>query len=413
MIEPIKNKLLQIRRAWGLEISFLAAGEMLIQVVAVRLRNGQIIKEKEVHSVDCIANLEKVIPIGAPLAVTISGKGVLHKKIPPGEGTDKVFETILPNGNPGDFYMQISPYEHFSSACLIRRSQLDGVVDQLLHKRYKVLGLSLGVADLRYLLPYLNPDGDTGEIRTNHFLVRLDGQKMVTDIGPAAFPVGETRPVLEYSIGNQYVYSRGLIAFGSALGLLAGSAYGDEGILQDKVIGQGTEYCYFRYFGAACWSLLGGLFVALLISFLFYSHYARLNEEVSARLLLSGTQAQRTKQLESGLATREKFVRRYGWDHPSRISLYADRIAGLVPEEAVLTILKIDPVTTGWGGDNGWMNFQQDTIQVSGTCDDPTELNRFVNNLRNIHDFQQISIKSYSYKKELQTGIFFMEIITL
>jgi hypothetical protein len=63
--------------------------------------------------------------------------------------------------------------------------------------------------------------------------------------------------------------------------------------------------------------------------------------------------------------------------------------------------------------EDGLLNFQQDTIQITGTCGDPAELNRFVNNLRNIRDFRDISIKSYLYKKENQDGVFSMEIITM
>lgn len=413
MIEQIKNRILQIRRAYGLEVSFLPGDELAIQLVTVRLEKSKVIKESERHSIATVADLAKLIPSGAAVAVTVNGKGVVHKKISAEDGTNKIFEKALPNANPVDFYVEIGYYELNRSVFIVRRTQLDSIVEQLLRGKYKVLALSLGVADLRYLMPFLNLDSGSGEIKTNHFMVQSDPQRRITDIAASAFPAGEVRPRIEYSIGNQYVFSTGLMAFASAMGLLTGSAYSGEGISNDRVAGERMEYRYSRYFRAASWSLLGGVVTLLLISFLLYNHYAGRNEEDAATQLQLESQQQKAKQLEDGLVSKEKFISRFGWDHSSRLSLYADRIAALAPEEAVLTSMKINPVNTAAFSDNGLISFQQDTIEVTGTCDDPAELNRFVNNLRNIRDFRDISVKSYMYKKEIQSGIFFMEIITI
>ena len=413
MFKEIKNKILQIKKAYGLELSFLAGEEMLIQAVVIKLQKNKIIKEREVHSMVAFSELNKVIPAGSPVAITVSGKGVLHKKIPAGTSGDHVFETALPNGNPGDFYMEISQYEHFSSVYIIRRAVLDKIVNELIRHRCRVLSVALGATDLQYLLPYFNFDEDSGEIKSNHFLLRVDQQKKILDIEPSPFPAGEARPTLEYSVGDQYVFSRGIMAFGSAVGLLAGSAFGGGGIDNEDIGREREEYRYFRYFKVASLSFLAGIFGILLINFLLYSHYAGMNEQQYANQVLTQSQEKRAQQLESDLLSKEKFINGYGWDHPARISFYADRIAALVPDDAMLTGMKINPVNTGMMSEDGLMNFQQDTIQITGTCGDPAELNRFVNNLRNIQDFRDISIKSYLYKKENQDGVFSMEIITM
>lgn len=78
----------------------------------------------------------------------------------------------------------------------------------------------------------------------------------------------------------------------------------------------------------------------------------------------------------------------------------------------MLTDLWLNPVSAPLLGEGQNVDFKKDTIQVSGTCDDPTELNQFTNNLRNIQRFKEVSVRSYNYKKELGSGAFFMEIIT-
>jgi Tfp pilus assembly protein PilN len=158
--------------------------------------------------------------------------------------------------------------------------------------------------------------------------------------------------------------------------------------------------------------MLSFIFAILMINFLLYMHYSASNAEHAASLLLTQDEQKKTAKLESEVQAKEGFLNRYGWDRPSRISFYADRIAALVPDDAMLTALRINPLITSLLGGDGLPRFQQDTIQLSGTCDDPAELNRFANNLRNISDFREINIKSYLYKKETQQGLFSMEIIT-
>ena len=433
MFEAIKNKILEVRRACGVEVSLLNGGDLAIQAVLVKLQKHVVVKEKEVHSLGSAEALGKHVSAGTPLAVVLNGKGILHKKIPLEALIGNVFETVLPNGNPADFYMEICPYEGWASVYLVRRAVLDKVVDELARCNLRVLSVSMGVTVLQNLMPYLNLEKDMDQIRTNHFLLRIDPARRVMDIESLAYPVEEARPTLEYSIGNHYVFSRGIMAFGAAMGLFAGAGvfdgadggsapaggsggYGGAaggGIINDTIRSAREDYTYFNYFRAATWSFLGFVFAVLLINFFIYNHYFSSNEQYSASQALTQAEEKRAGKLELVIGSKERWISRYGWDRSSRLSLYADRIAALVPDDATLTVLKINPVHAGFASDNNPLSFQQDTIQLTGTCEDPAELNRFANNLRNIRSFRQIDIKSYLYKKETQNGVFSMEIITL
>ena len=139
----------------------------------------------------------------------------------------------------------------------------------------------------------------------------------------------------------------------------------------------------------------------------------RINSEQQMTTMLSRSTARQEAEQETAVLAKVKWMSVNGWDQPSRMSLYADRIAALVPDDAALTTMKINPVNSNFMGGDGVLRFQRDTIEITGTCGDPVELNRFVNNLRNIRYFRDISIRSYSYKKEIGEGSFSMEIISL
>ena len=173
-----------------------------------------------------------------------------------------------------------------------------------------------------------------------------------------------------------------------------------------------TNFTYSRYYTTGLWSLLIFLFTLLFVNFLVYEHYFSLNKDREDHRQVSLEQEKKMQKQLTYLQSREDFIRKQGWDQSSRLSLYADRIAGLVPSGTVLTDLWINPVNSTLLGDAGTVSFKKDTLQLTGTCDDPTELNQFTNNLKNVQQFKEVTVRSYNYKKELGSGIFFMEIIT-
>jgi hypothetical protein len=406
----INQRLLRIRKAYGLEISFLGGDEMTIQAVVLRLEKRRIVKEKEVHGLSSFRELSGVIPAGSPVAITINGKGTLFKTLPVETISAAVFEAVLPNGNPGEFYVQVGRYQNTLAVQIIRKAVVQNVMEELSQAGYKTLRVAVGMSDLQFLLPYFNFDGKSEEIRTNHFLVRTNAQKAITGIEPAPFPAREVRPSTEYNIGDQYVYGGGVIAFGSAVGLLAGGA---SEITEERIEAEREEYRYTRYFKAAFRGFIGALFLVLSINFVLFSHYARINSEQQMMAMVSLSTAKQEAERESAVQAKVKWMNLNGWDQPSRMSLYADRIAALVPDDAALTTMRINPITSNFMGSDGVLKFQRDTIEITGTCGDPVGLNRFVNNLRNIRYFRDISIRSYSYKKEIGEGSFSMEIISL
>jgi hypothetical protein len=441
MLRTINQRLLRIRKAYGLEISFLGGEEMTIQAVVLRLDKSRIVKEKEVHGLTSFRELSGVIPAGSPVAITINGKGTLFKTLPVETVSADVFEAVLPNGNPGEFYVQIARYQNTLAVQIVRKVVVQDVLEKISQAGYQPLRVAVGVSDLQFLLPYFNLDGKSGEIRTNHFIVRTNEQKSITDIEPAPFPGREVRPSTEYNIGDQYVYGGGVTAFGSAIGLLAGRVFegsgsgsggsrgaewegaegsgsegwGSEGseITNEQLVGEREEFRFLRYFKAAFRGFIGALFLVLLINFVLFSHYARINSEQQMMAMVSLSTAKQEAERETAVQAKVKWMNLNGWDQPSRMSLYADRIAALVPEDAALTTMKINPVSSNFFGSDAVLKFQRDTIEITGTCGDPVELNRFVNNLRNIRYFREISIRSYSYKKEIGEGSFSMEIISL
>jgi Tfp pilus assembly protein PilN len=411
MWQKIRQKILRIQRATGLEISPIGDDGLVVSAVVLRLEKNKIVKEKEIHFLSSSEELAKKIPLDCPVAVTVTGRGVLYKQPAPGVSEEDLFGSVLPNANPNEFHMEPIRLGSFFSVSIARKELLNKILGQLKEQKLRVLSISPGPAGLARLLPFLNV-GKQPVLKSNHYTIHIDAERLVTEIVSTPFDKDEDHRRVEYSIGDQYVYAPGLLAFAAALELLAEGAEIGAGMDNAMIRQEREEYRYFKYFRTALVGLLSFVFLILLVNFFIYNHYFSKNAQQQASMMQIQEEQKREEKLRSTIAIKEKFIHDFGWDHPSRLSFYADRIAGLVPESTTLTDMKLFPVNTGFLGDNSLLTFKRDTIQIAGTCDDPTELNRFVNNLRSIPDFRLVTIKNYLYRKQTQNGSFLMEIIT-
>jgi len=411
MFQKISDKFLKIEECTGVELAFLSGGELLISGVVLRLEKNKIVKKKEFHFLSSYEDLVQKAGVKAPLAITINGRGVLQKKMEARDLTDRPVEAMLPNANPNDFYHSVTPIGELATVAVIRKETLDKIIADLQQKGFRVLSAAIGITDLPNLLPFFSFDQRTF-LSTPFYSLVFDEQQQLEDIEFATGVTPTEYDKVEYNIGDQYVYSTALTGFASATGLLAsgpdtGAAFSQTAIQQEK-----ENYKYFRYYKAGLWAMLAGLFTILLVNFFIYNHYFSLNKDREGMRQLSQEQEDKLKKQSAALRQKEDFLSQSGWEASSRLSYFADRIAGLVPSGTLLTDMQINPVNNGLLGDDKGIRFRRDTIQVTGTCDDPTELNQFTNNLKNIQDFKTVSIRNYAYKKEIRSGTFFMEIIT-
>lgn len=411
MFGKIRDRILKIEECTGVELSFLPGGELLISGVVLRLEKNKIVKKKEFHFLPSYEELARKTGTRAPLALTVSGRGVLQKKMPAGELTGKPVEAMLPNANPNDFYHTVTVLGELATVAVIRKEVLDKVITDLQAAGFRVLSAAIGLSDIQNLLPFFTPEHRTA-LTTPFYSLRLDPQRKVTDIDFLSGVTPKEYEKQEYNIGDQYVYSASLTGFASAMGLLAGGLEAGTAFSQPVLEQEKENYKYFRYYKAGLWAMLAGLFSILLINFFIYNHYFSLNKDREGQLQISQEQAERLKKQSASLRSKEDFLQRSGWESPSRLSYFADRIAGLVPSGTLLTDMQINPLNSTLLGDDKGARFQLDTIRIAGTCDDPTELNQFTNNLKNIQDFKEVGIRNYAYKKEIKSGVFLMEIIT-
>jgi hypothetical protein len=409
MLKSVKQKILQLKEIVGIEITLLPEDEIVISGVSVKLAKNEVVKQNEFQFLHSYDNLHEKVSTKTPVVVIINGKGILQKKIEINSATSISVENILPNANPNQFYIQETTFEKFGSVAVARKDLVNNIINHLKAKGYKVLSVSLGISDVKYLLPYLNLDREE-PLRSNTFEIFFDQEKKIREVSVAQFDKADIARN-EYSIGNHYVSAASVLAFGACLGMFARGLFINSGLEVDSLIEERSEFVYFKYFDVAKWSALLILFFTLFINFFVYSHYFYKNNSLQSQIEIAKNQAEQDEKLQVNLDSKETFLHMLGWDRSSKLSFFADRIAGMVPDGIVLTDMKLNPLNGRYYDDN-LLSFMHDTIEITGTCFDPGELTIFGNNLKNVSALRQVNINNYKFSKEDNYGVFSMGIIT-
>lgn len=156
MTNRLNEMLLKIGKCMGLEIVILPGDELLFSGVVLRLENNKVRKEKEFHFLTTYDALIRKYGNRLPVAVTVTGKGILQKKLSPAQLNEgHPLQTVLPNANPNDLYVSVTRLETIGSIAVARKEVVDKLLQDLKGHGLHVLSLSIGMEDLLNVIPFV------------------------------------------------------------------------------------------------------------------------------------------------------------------------------------------------------------------------------------------------------------------
>jgi hypothetical protein len=409
MWQNLEQKIVQVEKITGIEVIFLPDNRYTINCITISNKKNKITREQEATGITQVNELVKKADTKTPLSIVFNGKGILVKKMPGSQSVDNAVIAVLPNANPADFYFETHSYGDFSVAAIARKEVIDSFIQSLKKEGFTILQASLGFNTATYILPFIYPDAQA-PVLTTLFSLQVNAQKKI--IGYEPIEENDLLRTTEYSIGNLYLRPPLMLAFSAAVHVLTDSLK-NAPVLSSAILNhERTEFRYQKLFKAAGMALLAAIFLILLVNFLIYNHYFNRNKELQVTQVFSREKQEQTDIIQERIKKKEGFLHQSGWHKPCRASLYADRIASLTPFNTLLTSMVIYPLKGNASGEFPVMNFKTDTIQVTGTCDNPVEINQFMNNVKIITEFKSVALKNYLYKKEKETATFSLEIIT-
>jgi Tfp pilus assembly protein PilN len=394
-----------INQAVGIAITIRKDGSILLDGCQVMVKDKQLHLEKKMPNIGSVEELGKQFNRSIPVALNLSGKGVLYKQLPgKGEISPVNFSTVFPNANPEDFYIQHFISGDQSFIALIRKTDADKWLDALIKRGFRACMLSLGPFPVQHILPQLNMYGE--ELVFNGY--RIDRDEALRwkayhydESAKAPFPIKidneaiDQELVMPYAAAFQLVLSARLDVIQAGVPELQLSL---EQLLADKK---------FKVHG---FLILLVCFLLLLINFITFSSMNNDNGRLSQQVSSSTQNTNDAQTVKEGIAQQEALLQNLGWEGVIRKSILIDQIASLLPPEVSWKEIAVDPVDRLGSRAQRSLQFSRQQIEVRGISAQIIPVNEWIARIKTLHWVKAVQLESYTYNNELNTGQFILTI---
>lgn len=398
------NKLEQyyrIRQAAGIAIHIKPDGNISIQICSVLTHENKLNVSQKNTDLNNLDELKRYLPSRLPVALNLSGRGILHKRI---EKIDAInqqnFHQILPNANYGDFYVQNFISGEYSFVSLIRKNDADRWLNELKEVEFFPLMLSLGPFPVESIIGQLNlyeqdfhfngyqvlrsESGDWtechfGEILRSGFPIKLASEKI------------DEKLIIPYAAGFQLVLSEQIDAVKANVEAL-------DFDLQNKLSANKRKTL----------SALGliVLFMALIVNFTVFTSLTSSNSELSTRLSTFQQDTHNLAKLTEQVKAKEQRLTRLGWDGGINKSILIDRLAAVLPSEVTLQEITVNPAQPDKNHSGKALLFKTRAIRIRGESERILPVNEWIARMKIQKWVKNVRLEDFIYNNELKSGQF-------
>jgi Tfp pilus assembly protein PilN len=391
----------RINEAAGVHIQLQSEGRVSIQVCTLVAGGNELQMDKKITGLNLPGQLKEHLPAGSVIALNLSGKGILQKRIEKVERIDQnILNAMLPNAKLEEFYIQHFPSGEFSFISLVRRTEADKWISQLKDYAFKPLMLSLGLFPVDAVIPLLNVY--EGEFPLNGYRIQRNEKGEWTGCQPddsahAVFPVKLAAENLDEQLISPYA-----VAFQLVLGDRIEPVKADVGSLEAALQ---TTLSTIKIRAQSVMVLLL-LFVALLVNFLVYSSLNSSNQTLMGQVSHEAKNSSDQQDINEQVKNKEDRLKLLGWDGGVDKSELIDKIAALLPPEIALREILVNPVDQGQSRTQKSLAFDDRKIEVTGISQQVIPVNEWIARVKTKSWVKDIRLANFAYNNELNTGQF-------
>ena len=404
-----------------IKIADFIKGSAIIGLEAIILPDGKVAYNaasllKSKAAVEITATLERetseeiltrFLSIKQPVLLVINGKGLLHKKVQfsAQDTTKTLLQKVLPNANEEDFYVQkthgVLPFVFVS---VIRKSVVDGILEDLKTLGASVIGCSLGPFPVQILIPLLdNQNRSDFDLHFScHHLTFAGNEIHEYSLLPEPGDVS----VLHTSAVD--LKKDLLLAFATGFHYFIDGSGADLAI--PALSKAKEEFRQKQIFNLGGWLLLIAFLSILMLNYFVFNYYWTKKNEISQVVAMNQAEMTKFELLEKEYNEKQQFFEKTGMLEASRTSYYADQLAQNLPPTIQLTLLHVFPLVKKLTLEENTMSFVGKTIDVSGLCKKSTELNQWIKIIKAKKWVNEVTLLNFSHDKSKETGEFSIEL---
>jgi len=393
----------RIGKVTGLNIQLTGEGQ-LISLCSVEASGNQLDIIKKKTGITVLAQLKEMLPAKTVIALNISGKGILQRRIDRAEAIDAgIFSAILPNAKLEDFYVQNFISGEYSFVSVVRKSEADRWISGLGELGFEPLMLSLGVFPVEQILPQLNIYEAEAVIAGQ--LVERNQKGEWVDVQPS-----DAEPQFVFKLGSEKIDQSLLVPYAAAFQLvmvnqldpIAADVEGLQQALESRLAEQ-----KLKVQGAI---VLAGIFILLLANFILLSWLNSSNAALSEQVGKFAQNSNNEQQMAERIKEKEALLRTLGWDGGVNKSVLIDQVASLLPPEVKLREIAVNPVDIAGSRLQKGTVFYDRKLVISGNSEKIIPVNEWIARIETRAWVKHIRLENFSYNNELNTGQFTVSI---
>ena len=381
MILPSLTTILLGKQYIGIE-HFSLNNEEKIAVLLVEKKKEELVIVKK-DKVSYCETLPEKWDKSLPFFLVVNTNQVIQKEV---QGIDTSDEKLLhkgfPNTNWEEFYFEVWRLKTKSIVAISRKIYVDELLSNYHKQGISIAGISLGVCSIAEMMNY----SEENELCTNHQTISWSEETPIITSNTAV--LNSTYNINGLAIENSHV-----LAFSGILRLLLNGTI-NTGNLINYSYQLYENHNQRSFFSKGLKVMIGVLLSILLINFLLFTHYFKLDEETSESLLLSKSSLEQGIKTKQRIQAKEQKVKNVVAMTSSQSSLVINEITKRIPASILLTELVYHPLEKKIKADES-IKTQEKVVTLSGTTIDNTAFTHWVEAMEQLKMMDRVIITRF------------------
>jgi len=389
---------IEITQVAGIEVILSPEGTYNCHFLIAEKQKGAInIIDRSAKAME-LTELLKSLPPNIPLALNISGKGIIHKLLNKSEHTtpEKIVPFLFPNIDPTGLCFQINNIGDKVGIGFLRKDKIEQILSDLADLRARIISCSLGAFPIQAVLPLYA--GSFELINTSAYSLKIKNNQIAEIPTPS---IGIEERFISLNMAGELIDEFHVPAFAGAFAVLVNAVETLNNFpeFQERYKEQ-KQQLKFKFAG---FGILGIMFFSLLINMLIFFQLERKVIEQESSLTFYNSQLQELELLKTDYAEKKNQIKDHTVLKQSKASFYTDRLAGTIGKGINLDLIEVFPdrSTQQETRANNY-KFSNQIILVKGNSVNSKILSAWVSNLENLKWIKQVTVSPY---REVEKGV--------
>lgn len=337
-----------------------------------------------------LAEILNQLPKNNPVSLAFTGRGLVQKNqlLPPAHTPQDLFSTVFPSIDQQQFYAQFFRNGEFNSISIARKEEIDGLLNKLDAAGVNVLMLAFGPILTETIWPQLNQYGNELVFDGHVFSLSAEKNLMAYHYDQsrlAAFPI---------KIGANVIPETNLVAYAAAFQFLLCNKIDPVLADVDTVNERFKIDTHYKTLKRKAMWFLTGLFVALLFSFLTFTHYNQKNAELVKQLGSKTANIDQIDFLRKEIAQNELLLKQLNWANGYNYGYLLHEIGRQLPRQLTLTEVTVNQFKT-----EKEQTDRLPTINIVGYTDQLMAVNNWIYLLKEEKWVKSVRLMKYQEKE--------------